>query len=125
LREAEAIRILEDVVQSIPTARRQSAKSFHDAVDLSLVQRGWRVHREFRAPRRGDDHGGGLIDLVITSPIRMAIEIDNISPRQKSLFKLRDFVGLRVVILRTAGGRRNWNWEDVVVIVAGGHSSLQ
>jgi len=120
LREAEAIRILEDVVRNIPPERRRSARSFHDAVDFGLVQLGWRVHREFRAPHRGDGRSG-LIDLVITFPVRMGIEIDNSVPRQKSLFKLRDFVGLRVVILRTAtDGRSAKPGKEVVVINARG-----
>jgi hypothetical protein len=40
------------------------------------------------------------MDLVVMSPVRIAIELDRAAIRRKSLFKLEQFDGLRFVILR-------------------------
>ncbi len=61
----------------------EQPKSFHDAVDFALVKHGWTVHREQLAPHHGLRRRG-LIDLVITAPLRIGIELDRFAPREKS-----------------------------------------
>ena len=112
-----AVQLLEAICRSVPVERRHSAKSFHDAVDYALVQRGWTVYREHLAPHHGLRRRG-LIDLVTTAPLRIGIELDNRIPRQKSLLKLREFEGLKMVVLRNAAAR-TWRQGDMVIIGCG------
>lgn len=77
----------------------KTAKSFHDAMEHQLRQHCQTVIREFEVPNRGDGRRG-FIDLVVLEPFRTAIELDVLSPRKKSLFKLRSFSGERFVVLR-------------------------
>jgi hypothetical protein len=107
-----AIQLIERICRAVPQERRRSAKTFHDAVDFALVQHGWTVHREYPALPRG------LIDLVVTAPLRIGIELDRFAPREKSLLKLREFDGLKVIVLRQGRGGR-WHRGDVVVIECG------
>ena len=107
-----AIQLIQQVCRAVPPERRRSAKSFHDAIDFALVQHGWKVHREYPALPYG------LIDLVITAPLRVAIELDRFAPREKSLRKLGRFDGLRVVVLREGRGGR-YRRGDVTVIECG------
>jgi hypothetical protein len=81
-----------------------SAKEMHDAVESRLVSRGYNCIREYRVPDRGDGRNGA-IDLVAEKDgISTAMELDNVTPRQKSIFKLLGApVDRKVVLLRRAG----------------------
>lgn len=85
-----------------------SSWALHLEAESALKDAGYVVSREFRVPARGDGRRG-KIDLVVwreSEDERIAIELDHRSPRKKSLFKLRAFPGLRVMVLRhEAGGR--------------------
>jgi hypothetical protein len=81
-----------------------SAKEMHDAVESRLVNRGYNCTREYRVPDRGDGRNGA-IDLVAEKDgISTAMELDNVTPRRKSIFKLLGApVDRRAVLLRRAG----------------------
>ena len=68
-------------------------------MENELRAKGWKVLREFCVKDRGDGVRG-RIDLVVMSPVRIAIELDRTSVRKKSRIKLAQFDGLRFVILR-------------------------
>lgn len=76
-----------------------TAKSFHDAMEHYLKSYGADVVREYEVLDRGDGRRG-RIDLVVTWPLRFAVELDDRNPRQKSLYKLRAFNGEGFVVLR-------------------------
>jgi len=95
----DVIRQLIEAVSRTTARQRASAKTFQQAVEDELRAKGWEVFREFWVKDRGDGVRG-RIDLVVTSPVRIAIELDRARMRNKSLFKLAQFDGLRFVILR-------------------------
>lgn len=81
-----------------------SSAGFHDGVCAALSRAGWAVEREFRVeavPGRGGPRSG-RVDLVARKgDAAVAVELDRLSPRRKSLAKLRaSGFGHRVVILR-------------------------
>ena len=90
---------LREAVSRTNLSQRASAKTFQRAVEDALRAKGWEVSREFCVKDRGDGVRG-RIDLVVTRPVRIAIELDRARMRKKSLFKLAQFDGLRFVILR-------------------------
>jgi hypothetical protein len=93
------IRQLAEAVSRTSPGQRSNAKAFQQALENELRAKGWKVLREFCVRDRGDGVRG-RIDLVVTSPVRIAIELDRASVRKKSRFKLAQFDGLRFVILR-------------------------
>jgi len=95
----DVIRQLIEAVSRTTPRQRASAKTFQQAVEDELRAKGWEVFREFCVKDRGDGVRG-RIDLVVASPVRIAIELDRARVRKKSLFKLAQFDGLRFVILR-------------------------
>lgn len=95
----DVIRQLIEAVSRTSLSQRSSAKTFQQAVENELRAKGWKVFREICVKDRGDGVRG-RIDLVVTSPVRMAIELDRTSARKKSRFKLAQFDGLKFVILR-------------------------
>lgn len=73
-----------------------NAAALHGAAQHALEQAGFRCWREWREPVTG-----GRIDLVAEKDgFRAAIELDCRSPRSKSVAKLRNFDGYRVIVLR-------------------------
>jgi len=95
----DIIQQLMEAVSRTSLSQRASAKTFQQAVEDELRAKGWEVSREFCVKDRGDGVRG-RIDLVVTRPVRIAIELDRARMRKKSLFKLAQFDGLRFVILR-------------------------
>jgi len=95
----DVIRELIEAVSRTTPRQRTSARIFQQAVEDELRAKGWEVFREVCVKDRGDGFRG-RIDLVVTSPVRIAIELDRARVRKKSLFKLAQFDGLRFVILR-------------------------
>ena len=43
---------------------------------------------------------GGRIDLLVTGPFTVALELDRLTPRRKSIGKLRTIDGVRLIVLR-------------------------
>jgi len=91
-----------DAVRQITPEQRSSARAFHNAMENGLVKKGWKVVREFCVKDRGDGVRG-RIDLVVLSPCRIGIELDNVIVRKKSRFKLSQFDGSGFVVLRQSG----------------------
>ena len=71
--------------------RGDSAAVYHDRVEQFLKQDGWYVEREYPVTyTRGNGHSvNGRIDLIARKKgLTMALELDNRSPRAKSIVKL-------------------------------------
>jgi hypothetical protein len=100
-----ALKELNAIVANVPVFYLCDPHSFHDAVQRSLKAHGWVVEREWNVCDRGDGRPGS-IDLVVTSPYRIGIELDRGAPRDKSLLKLSRFEGLRVIVLRGRKGEK-------------------
>lgn len=94
------------------------ASVFHRYIERRFRDEGMDVEREVRIAR-GPTRSGRL-DLVVSWPDirKVAIEIDWLKPRFKSLQKLRNFAGYRIVVLRRAGA---WPYQlsgiDAVVCI--------
>jgi hypothetical protein len=76
---------------------------FHDdikaAIARTLRDHGFRVFTKFWV-EAGDR--GGYIALVATRDgSRIAIEVDRRSPRARSIYKLKGFIGQRIIVLRS------------------------
>lgn len=99
----EDIRALLGALYDIPPRLRETAALFHDAVVDVLTQRypSWPVEREYPVANRGDGRTGHIDILVHTTP-PIGIELDYVSTRAKSLVKLRQVDGWRIVGLRQA-----------------------
>jgi hypothetical protein len=97
--------VFQEIVEAVSRTtlhQRSDAKKFQRALENELRAKGWKVLREFCVKDRGDGVRG-RIDLVVTNPTRLAIELDRVGVRKKSRFKLSQFDGLKFVILRQSG----------------------
>lgn len=91
------------------------AKAFHDAVETRLQRAGWSVFRECPVRVPGVQRRGRIDLLAIRGGQGVAIECDRLTPRQKSLAKLRaSTADHRVVLLR--GGNYDGDAEGVAVL---------
>jgi hypothetical protein len=78
-----------------------TAVAFHDAVEQALVDLGFSTSREIAVPDRGDGHAGRLDLRAERGAERIALELDDRTPRQKSVRKLQPLVAMaRVIVLR-------------------------
>lgn len=91
--------VITKILYELPAAAFANSYSFHDAMEDALKKQGWFVIREFQIKKRSNGRIG-FIDLVVTRPIRIALELDFKSPRKNSILKLEQFFGFRFVILR-------------------------
>lgn len=98
-----------------------SALEFHDSAIATLQAAGLDVHREHPVPERGDGREG-RIDIVVTdgNGTRCGIELDRISPRQKSLLKLGAVESGICVLRRGDIARRT---EQGILIIGGSKSA--
>jgi hypothetical protein len=113
-------RTLSSIVRNIPEADRRTASAFHQAVEDGLRGLGWTVAREHRIDDRGDGRAGYL-DLVVTAPLRLAIELDRLTPRVKSIEKLAAATSLGflgVAICRDDPAAARWFTQGVVSVFA-------
>lgn len=94
-----------------------TAAAFHDRAESALRAAGWQTRREVRVDgHQGRGGRSGFLDLVATHPQAgtVAIELDRLSPRRKSLHKLAAYRGAnRLVVLRC---RRTPSVENGIVI---------
>jgi len=88
-------KMLEEVAARCP-ASLEDALLFHDEMEEALQRAGFEVRREVLAPYPGnlkDQIRRGRIDLVAIKPGEVtALELDKVSPRRKSVIKLREFL---------------------------------
>lgn len=77
---------LQGTTRSLCSIREKYACTYHDAVEKCLARLGWAVRREYPVVVNGR---GGRVDIVAEwSGITLALELDNRSPRGKSILKL-------------------------------------
>jgi len=89
-----------------------SAEAFHAAAQAALAAAGFDAQREVRIPDRGDGMAGRL-DLVLDG--WFAVELDRVTPREKSLRKVEAF-GAGIVYCRCprGAGRGKKVWEGTI-----------
>lgn len=108
-----------EILRSLSSEDRHSARAFHDAFVRAIQAAGWTVHREHRVSDRGDGRPG-VVDVVVTAPARLAIELDRQSPRQKSLDKLRVIAraGYAGVVVCRDGQSFAWRRQGEIAVYA-------
>lgn len=78
------------LVDYLTYIHRKHAADYHDAIEEALNDHYWTVRREF-AVVIGDGYGGKVDIVADKDGQRIALELDNRSPRGKSLLKLATF----------------------------------
>lgn len=111
--------VLSTVLVNLTAEDRHSAKAFQDAMQQALEAFGCTVGREHRIPDRGDGRAGA-VDLVVHAPVKLALELDRTTPRQKSLDKLRVLAreGYAGVVVCRVGERFSWRQQGEIAIYA-------
>ncbi len=91
------------------------AKTAQNEIVKHLKSLGYKCVSEYEVDNRGDGRVG-RIDIVATKDdIKLAIEVDNKSPRQKSINKLNSMTNYhKIVILRNGNG--NYRLGDIYVV---------
>src|SRR5690606_30036414 len=95
-------------------ARKESAESFHNDLMVFLREEGWELTAEHQVEDRGDGRQG-RVDILVTSPAVVGIELDRLSVREKSVFKLCQVEGYRVAVLREAAEHAGHADLDAVI----------
>lgn len=93
--------VRETIERCAQRARKGSAESFHNDLMTFLREEGWTLTAEHQVEDRGDGRQG-RVDILVTSPAVVGIELDRLSIREKSVFKLSQVEGYRVAVLREA-----------------------
>ncbi len=84
----------------LPASAFVDALAFHTAVYRYLTEQGWNCSCENYVPDRGDGRPGRVDIVVSVNAGNLGIELDNLSPRKKSLYKLGYFCGGGFVLMR-------------------------
>lgn len=80
---------------------KHEAGAFHRRAQHVLEAAGWQTRREVLVPNRGDGRRGRIDLEAVRDGQRVLIELDHMSPRKKSLAKLRAMPAHgRLVVLR-------------------------
>jgi len=97
------------------------ATETHKKVAAFLERNGFYCRNEFRVPDRGDGRPGKIDIYAERGNLRLAIEIDRETPREKSIYKLRQVKGaLRLILLRAGPANiETPEGVDVVISLAG------
>jgi hypothetical protein len=92
-------KVTSDVLDLLRLITGSDANEFHDNAETVFREK-WKVSREFVVDDRGDGRIG-RVDLVIHHPDGdIGVELDRMSPRQKSIFKLTENFDRWIVLLR-------------------------
>lgn len=99
-----------------------TAKAFHDQAEQALALIGFRCSREVVVDNRGDGQRGRLDLVAERGAERLALELDDRSPRQKSVTKLAGVLGgtVRVVVLRCPADGPLPHPDGVDVVIGAG-----
>ena len=82
------------------------AKTAQIEIANRLKENGYEIRLEYYVENRGDEYGG-RIDIIATNQHeKVAIEVDQSSPRIKSIFKLKSMDGYEKIVLL-----RNGNYD--------------
>lgn len=93
------IETLTGVISEMPPASKKSAQLFHYTLAALLEEMGWRLKKEFMVEEQANGRRG-FCDILVTYPAPLAIELDRVSPRMKSIMKLKEVSATRVIVLR-------------------------
>lgn len=130
-RPEAVIKALDHLIRVTPDRFREDAGIFQREIGRRLEEMGFTLQREYRVPSRGSGGRAGRIDLVILDDDRRpvaAIELDEATPRRKSITKLRAFDGQRYILLRPTHAHTPRPVEDVDVVFsrsANSYSSIR
>lgn len=104
---------LQEVLDRIPNTT--SATAFQQAIAAELRGKGWELRME-EPTVDGKNGRTGRLDILVTQPALIAIEVDRRTPRQNSIAKLRSINGYRFVVLRE--GLPNGPIEGIDAVLA-------
>lgn len=94
---------LKGLLVSLPLV---NARRFHHLAAVGMEKIGYVVKREFLVPNRGDGRRGKIDIVGRRNNEIVAIELDHVSARAKSLYKIKHFrpATARLVVCREVGG---------------------
>lgn len=94
---------LKGLLVSLPLV---NARRFHHLAAVGMEKIGYEVKREFLVPNRGDGRRGKIDIVGRRNNEIVAIELDHVSARAKSLYKIKHFkpATARLVVCREVGG---------------------
>jgi hypothetical protein len=97
------------------------AAAFHAAAEAALGSLGFTCWREVRLSARGDGQGGRLDIVAERHGVRIALELDDRTPRRKSLVKLgQTDCTFRVVVLRCPYAPGVTSSDGGIVVIGAG-----
>ncbi|MCR4158807.1 hypothetical protein NUK34_08070 [Kerstersia gyiorum] len=95
-------------------AKGETAREFQESFAEALRDAGCELTLEHPVDDRGDGRDG-KIDILVTSPAVIGIELDRVSVRAKSVFKLGQVDGYRVAVLRSVARAETPEGLDAVI----------
>lgn len=94
--------LVNELTAVLSLASTKNAAAFHRTVVALLEDIGFSCNVEVPVPDRGDGRSGNIDVVAIRDGVTIALELDRVSPREKSLFKLQNFpCDARFVALRS------------------------
>ena len=94
-----------------------NARIAQEAVQEWFSQHGYACRLEVPVPDRGDGYTGRIDLLATKGSVQVAVEIDRVSAREKSLYKLRQFACCRAVLVRNGTSENISFVEDGTAII--------
>ena len=94
-----------------------NARAAQEEVANWLEERGYSCTLEVPVADRGDGRSGRIDLLAERDGVQVAIEVDRDSPREKSLFKLRQFSCAKVILVRNGAEKESESTTDGIKII--------
>lgn len=95
-----------------------NAKAAHDKVIEWLTGLGYDCQREVYVDDRGDGRRGRIDLVAINDKHMLAIEIDQLTPREKSVFKLKQVDGfIKIILLRGITNHQSIPGIDFIIAI--------
>lgn len=98
--KTDIVEKLTQIQADISESDRVSAKSFNNKVCDLLTKIKWIFNKEVKVSSRGDGRTG-RVDIVVTAPVVIGLELDRENARIKSKVKLCQVDGYRFILTRS------------------------
>lgn len=93
--------MLINLLKEIPRIKEESASEFSKRVESELKKQNLYFKKEVTVADRGDGRKGRIDIVAWADGITYAIEIDRLSPRKKSIYKLEHYpANHRLIVMR-------------------------
>lgn len=97
------------------TKTTNHAKTAQNEIVKHLESQGFKCISEYKVNSRGDDRSGRIDIVAIKGELKLAIEVDNVTPRNKSIFKLKQISDYEKIIL-LRNGKSDYEIEEIKII---------